>query len=63
MKRCSYCGAEYPDEIVECPVDQTPLNKTKSESESNSVPAKKGQTLANKIFAVILGSLFALIVF
>ncbi len=21
MKRCSYCGAEYPDEMSECPVD------------------------------------------
>ena len=21
MKRCSYCGAEYPDELNECPVD------------------------------------------
>jgi hypothetical protein len=21
MKRCSYCGAQYPDEMTECPVD------------------------------------------
>jgi hypothetical protein len=25
MKRCSYCGAEYPDEINECPIDETPM--------------------------------------
>ena len=25
MKRCSYCGAEYPDETVTCPIDQEPL--------------------------------------
>ena len=25
MKRCSYCGAEYPDDATECTVDQTPL--------------------------------------
>jgi len=25
MKQCSYCGAEYPDDSVVCPVDQTKL--------------------------------------
>jgi hypothetical protein len=25
MKRCSYCGAEYPDEMSHCPVDQESL--------------------------------------
>ena len=24
MKKCSYCGAEYPDDVVVCPLDQTP---------------------------------------
>jgi len=27
MKKCSYCGAEYPDDLVVCPVDQTPFEK------------------------------------
>ena len=27
MKKCSYCGAEYPDDVVVCPADQTPFNK------------------------------------
>jgi hypothetical protein len=27
MKKCSYCGAEYPDDLVACPVDQTPFEK------------------------------------
>jgi hypothetical protein len=25
MKKCSYCGAEYPDDSVVCPIDQTAL--------------------------------------
>jgi hypothetical protein len=25
MKRCSYCGREYPDEVTACPIDQEPL--------------------------------------
>src|SRR5579862_5061590 len=24
MKRCSYCGTEYPDDVQECPVDHEP---------------------------------------
>jgi hypothetical protein len=27
MKKCPYCGAEYPDDLVVCPVDQTPFDK------------------------------------
>lgn len=25
MKRCPYCGAEYPDNVLVCETDQTPL--------------------------------------
>ncbi len=25
MKRCSYCGAEYPDDATECAIDRTPF--------------------------------------
>jgi hypothetical protein len=25
MKKCSYCGEEYPDEATECAIDRTPL--------------------------------------
>lgn len=28
MKRCSYCGAEYPDDSVMCTLDQTPLESS-----------------------------------
>jgi hypothetical protein len=25
MNRCSYCGVEYPDDVLQCPIDHTPL--------------------------------------
>jgi hypothetical protein len=25
MKKCSYCGAEYPDDTAVCPIDHTPF--------------------------------------
>jgi hypothetical protein len=27
MKRCSYCGTEYPDDAIVCTLDQTPFEK------------------------------------
>ena len=27
MKKCSYCGKEYPDELSFCPLDQDPLHQ------------------------------------
>ena len=37
MKRCSYCGAEYPDELNECPIDheslQSPMAPTPQTNE------------------------------
>jgi hypothetical protein len=29
MKRCSYCGAEYPDEATVCILDQTPFEESR----------------------------------
>ena len=29
MNKCSYCGAEYADDVLECPIDHTPLVEPK----------------------------------
>jgi hypothetical protein len=31
MKRCSYCGAEYPDDATACAIDQTPFEDVQIE--------------------------------
>ncbi len=31
MRTCSYCGAEYNDDVVECPIDKTSLGAKPSE--------------------------------
>ena len=35
MKTCSYCGAEYPDDAVECAIDHTPFERPTAHPESN----------------------------
>jgi hypothetical protein len=46
MKKCSYCGAEYPDEATACAIDATPLDTPKdapqnpAEAQSTSTPLK-----------------------
>jgi hypothetical protein len=41
MKKCSYCGAEYSDDTIICPIDQTALDKTRLTTEPLVVPAIK----------------------
>jgi cell division septation protein DedD len=38
MKTCSYCGAEYPDDIAACPIDQTPLADGSAAPAADSPP-------------------------
>jgi hypothetical protein len=32
MKKCPYCGAEYPDDATACAIDQTPFGEVPSEA-------------------------------
>jgi len=38
MKRCSYCGAEYPDDATECAVDKTPFIEVSPASPEPAAP-------------------------
>ncbi len=38
MKKCSYCGAEYPDDATVCATDQTPLDSPSPEALSAKEP-------------------------
>jgi hypothetical protein len=40
MKKCSYCGADYPDDAVVCAVDHTPLDRP---AEPPSEPEPPGE--------------------
>jgi hypothetical protein len=39
MKTCPYCGAEYPDDALVCPIDQTPFERPADEIPSSSPPS------------------------
>jgi predicted amidophosphoribosyltransferase len=41
MKKCSYCGAEYPDDATVCAVDQTPFDGAHLEEVPKVAPATK----------------------
>jgi hypothetical protein len=38
MKKCPYCGTEYPDDVSECPTDRQPLPE-----HSSGEDAEKGK--------------------
>lgn len=37
MKKCSYCGAEYPDDTIECAIDRTPLSLSGTSSKTDAI--------------------------
>ena len=38
MKACPYCGAEYPDDTLACPIDQTPMSPEPAAPKPASAP-------------------------
>ena len=41
MKKCSYCGAEYPDDAVICAIDHTPFERPAEQPAEASTPEPK----------------------
>ncbi len=42
MRKCPYCGKEYPDDVAFCAIDQSPLDGTHPEMVSNENKASAG---------------------
>ncbi|HUA67399.1 MAG TPA: type II CAAX endopeptidase family protein [Candidatus Saccharimonadales bacterium] len=55
MKSCPYCGAEYPDDVTVCPVDQQPLpqatgaNQVREIVATEAAPPQSQSELSGKI--------------
>jgi peroxiredoxin len=63
MKRCSYCGSTYADDVIECPLDHTPLTSEHA-APSQPQPATTIQPqLGLAIASLILGILSAALSF
>jgi len=59
MKRCTYCGKDYPDETIACPIDGNPLEAVQQSTPSPQVEIAAVQrrnpvTRAAKVSGVIL---------
>lgn len=46
MKTCSYCGAEYPDDTPQCPIDHTPISAEPAAAAPGPPPAADSQRAA-----------------
>lgn len=52
MKTCSYCGATYPDDTAECPVDHASLRAPPAAAPPGAAPAADGPGLAFDLMAL-----------
>ncbi|MGP8201233.1 MAG: hypothetical protein ACLQU4_17220 [Limisphaerales bacterium] len=43
MKTCSYCGAKYPDDMPQCPIDHEALSPNQAAPAPDSPPASQSQ--------------------
>jgi hypothetical protein len=59
MKKCSYCGTEYPDDVIACPVDHTPLGEQPaSRSDGHQVPVSLSFVSFFFLFAGVMSALW-----
>jgi len=56
MKKCSYCGAEYPEDAVRCAVDQRPLGRAGEEAAVDGGGGSVCFVLMAKILGVVSGA-------
>ena len=54
MKKCSYCGAEYPDEATECLIDKTPLGEDAPPPTVKVPPNPAARLVAKCILGIFL---------
>jgi hypothetical protein len=54
MRKCSYCGAEYPDDTVACTVDQTPLVSQPSGKIHDAVRSPVGLAITSGLASLLI---------
>ena len=57
MKKCSYCGAEYPDDMLTCPVDQSTLPPTAL----SATKKHSGLGIASFALSIVVGGLIFIV--
>src|SRR5215469_8581659 len=55
MKKCSYCGAEYPDDATECLIDKTPFEE---DAPSPTATVQPPPNPAARLIAKCTGGIF-----
>lgn len=62
MKKCSYCGAEYPDGLKACPIDQTPFDDDREENSAAALSDVLNWTPKSALGLAITSGLAALLI-
>ena len=66
MQRCSYCGAEYADDVIECPIDRNRLGTIVCSSQgwlSQTIKYFRSQTLKRKLQIIGFCSVAFVVIF
>jgi hypothetical protein len=63
MKRCSYCGAAYPDDTAVCAIDNTPLEGIQLESTHAEPPTFATTPNWNRILSTLVCIVYIILAF